>query len=181
LADGSRIDISYEPVSDRLRIVLRESGRMIGIELTRRLLKVFLEHVTGVLERTVPDAGAGTDPRAAVCFEHLEAAGLPDTPQPPSADESENDSGDTARKTRPEAWTLALKINLKVREGVIHLTFIDTEHRANSLALDRTQCHRVLSALIRKARAADWNLEPYMDWLAEVGAARPHAGAGHAH
>ncbi len=54
---------------------------------------------------------------------------------------------------------------------------MDTAEQERRFSLSRTEAHRILSAVARKAQAAEWDLEPYMGWLGEAGSARAHAGA----
>lgn len=178
MSQGFSLDVSYDGVADRLKLVLRDGSAAVGFLMTRRLVKGLLENLAGMIERTA--ASANSDGRAAAVFEHLDAVGSS------VGGGSSGGGGGSARKSKsgtgggerekpvPETWSLASKVNLRVGDDRLHLTITDTDDRDRRISLTRQQAHRVLSAFVRKSQIAGWDLDPYLGWLAEAGAARHH-------
>lgn len=187
MPESSALDVAYDSVADRLKLVLRDESSAIGLLLTRQFVKAFLQRFTDTLEKSVP--GADSDPRAAVIFEHLEAL------EAGSADRTERDrdvsgasgaagAGGQAKRSWPtdEAFTLAVQINVQAHGDRFVITLQDASEHRHRFGLSRAESHRILSAVARKAQAAGWDLEPYMGWLDEAGSARTHlAGARTSH
>ena len=180
MAEGSSIDIAYDSVADRLKLVVRDGERALGLLLTRQFVKAVLQRFTDTLQKSAP--GGGTDRRAAVVFEHLDALEA-------VGGGAGGDSGDGGKTSGggqgggrawpgDEAFSLAMQIGVQAREDRFVITIQDANEREQRFALTRAETHRILSAIARKAQAAGWDLEPYMGWLDEAGAARTHLAVG---
>lgn len=182
MSQGSSIDVAYDAVADRLQLVVRDGEAAVGLLLTRQFVKAFLQRFTEVLQKSV--ATGDTDQRAAVVFEHLdalEAVGGGDTGGGAQA----GAAGGGGKRPWPgqDAFSLAMQVNVRAQDDRFTITIQDANEREQRFALTRAETHRVLSAVARKAQAAGWDLEPYMGWLDEAGAARTHlmVGARSAH
>lgn len=181
MAEGSAIDIAYDSVADRLQLVIRDGERAVGLLLTRQFVKALLQRFTDTLQKSVP--GGGTDQRAAVIFEHLDAleavGGGTASGSGASAKETGQGGGGGRRKwPEQDAFSLAMQISVQARDDRFVITIQDGDEREQRFGLTRAETHRILSAVARKAQAAGWDLEPYMGWLDEAGAARTHLAVG---
>lgn len=182
MAGGSSIDIAYDSVADRLQLVVRDGEAAVGLLLTRQFVKAFLQRFTTTLEKSAP--AEGTDQRAAVVFEHLDA--LEAVAEGDSSRAAKTATGsDGSRRAWPaaDAFSLAMQISARAQDGRFEIMIQDATEREQRFTLTRAEVHRILSAVARKAQAAGWDLEPYMGWLNEAGSARTHlmAGARSAH
>jgi len=100
-----------------------------------------------------------------------------DTASAGHSDESNARAGRRPDWPEPDAFTLAVQVNVRSHDDLFDITIVDTADHERRLSLTRAEAHRILSAVARKAQAAEWDLEPYMGWLGEAGSARAHAGA----
>jgi len=181
VADGSSIDIAYDAVADRLKLVVRDGERAVGLLLTRQFVKAVLQRFTDTLQKSVP--GGGTDQRAAVVFEHLDALEAVGGDTGGGRGAGGGGGGGSRAWPGDGAFSLAVQISVQARDDRFVVTIQDANEREQRFALTRAETHRVLSAIARKAQAAGWDLEPYMGWLDEAGSARTHlmVGARSAH
>ena len=175
MSQRNAIDIAYDAVADRIQLVLRHDTGAAGLLLTRRFVKAFLARFSETLETSLDSAHA--DRRAAVGFEHLEAVG--EAAGAGDAGDGAADQGGGRRGDWPDpaAFTLAVQVNVQRRDAGFDITIVDTADQERRFTLTRVEAHRILSAVARKAEAAEWDLEPYMGWLDEAGSARAHLGA----
>lgn len=179
MTQGNSLIFTYDPVADRIYLTLRHAAGPVGVLLTRRLVKVFLSNFADLLEKTAGDANA--DRRAGVIFEHLEAVrGYWD-------EIGMETGGGTTKKAasgpRPDTWDLISQINIRHHDDGFEMMLSDGGETGPRLTLSRSEAHRLLSAVYRKAGHAGWDLDPHIGWLAEAGGTQYQSLAqlGHAH
>jgi hypothetical protein len=180
--EGQSVDISYDPMADRVRVALRTPSTTIGLSFTRRLTKGFLKRFAEALEDQA--GGSRSDARAAVVFEHLDAVGEDAAAATAAADRqgeaeasgSGGGPGTSGSRAAPEqGWLLVTRVSMRMQNGSFVILLVDESEQERRLTMSREEAHRVLSALYRKAQAAGWDLDRHVGWLADVGAARPHS------
>lgn len=182
MAKGSSIDVAYDSVADRLKLVVRDGEVAVGLLLTRQFVKGLLQRFTEVLQKSV--SGGDTNQRAAVVFEHLDALEAVGGGETGVGAKSETGGGGGGRAwPDQESFSLAMQISVRAQDDRFIISIQDANEREQRFALTRPETHRILSAVARKAQAAGWDLEPYMGWLDEAGSARTHlmVGARSAH
>jgi hypothetical protein len=155
-----KIDVSYHPVQDRVRLCLRTDQQVSDWWLTRRLTIRLLEGWLGKLEQVpLPTVDAEWMPRKTQRLldqEHalsLEFDAVSVDPHAPPAIES---------------GLLVATINLTVSPTESRVALISGTSNA-TITLTRKESHAFMEALAQKARKANWLTACRLpDWLGVV-------------
>lgn len=174
MAESESLDVGYDRYGDRLSLTLHGGDGVMRLWATRRLLKGLLGQFAEMLEHSVE--AAGDHRRAAVVFEHLEA--LPADADEPGAGPAESGAGAAGgAKPTPDSEALLTQVDIRRQGAQFNVALQDDAGTTHRFPLSRTQAHRLLSALYRKAAQAGWDLDPHAAWLAESGPAAAHGAA----
>lgn len=181
---ATKLGVGYSDLEDRLVLMLRTRSHGVrGVLVTRRMMRVLLEHYADTLKRTSTTAArAPAAVRDEVLrMEHVGAlSGAPlDKPAGPGPTDGPADG--------PAPLWVAVELTIVAEAGTIIIAFVGQQrHTAQgdgsvnepvvALTLDRRDAHRVLHLLVRKSREAGWDLDRHAAWLTEDGAAPDIAG-----
>lgn len=196
---GSRLEAGYLPAEDRLVLLAHtpEAGRR-ALLISRRMLRLVLDNIVRVMERTHAASGrTPTDQQAAVLeMEHLGALAAPPPPSP-AATEGAEAAGEGVSaggmeasggfSAPPDGWWLAVEAKFRAEPDRLTIGFLGPRRHVPgapdgtalepvcAVSLDRGDSHRVLAMLHRKAHEAGWGLDSHAAWL--TGAAVSGAGS----
>lgn len=171
----TRLDVGVDMMEDRLVLNLHTAADGLRVALvTRRLMRLLLEHYAALLRRTSETAlRAPVGQRDEVLrMEHVGALAEPPAPATPPA-------AAITTRTGPPVW-LAVEAKLKADGAAILIGFMGQRRTGGTgqetpnepigaMTLTRSEAHRVLAALGRSAKEAGWGLEHHAPWLTEIG------------
>lgn len=157
------LDIGYDQVQDRVRLVARAGSHSVDLLVTRRLVRAVVAGLVELLMKTsAAVARAPADSRSEVLlFEHLGTLShlMAEGAAPKPA---------AAPQTGPEApvrsASLMTKIDITSTPKDVQLRMHDETGERATIVMAREKAHQFLAVLLDKAMAADWDLSEF-SWM----------------
>jgi hypothetical protein len=181
MSEFRRIAFGFVEDEDRLAIALVADEESVTLLLTRRLTGRLLRALTELLAKSSPVmARAPVDMKKDVLlFEHLSARQEEAGPASPSAASPPSDMSGAPGAPADESAAGLSAGDRSHREGLLKKLDIETLPHcfrlvltargdiSVSLALNRSELHRLLASLHAVARTAEWQLEAEAGWLVD--------------
>lgn len=165
---ATSVDLRYQAMEDRLQVTLRGDTETVDLMITRRLTRAILSAFVDLLMRSSTEIGrVPASARGDVLlFEHMEAAhGWAQETPPAAPSTADAQAPQSVPKAAP---TLTTKVDIGIRQGSLSLVFFDQDGERSHIILPRDKAHRLLSMLVEKCHAAQWDIGE-MSWLGRRG------------
>lgn len=159
ILQAQTMNVSYDPVEDRVSVLLTDQMISYQMWLTRALLQRLLVGLTNLLlQQKEVDSQHPQAKAAALMMEHVAIAHhRHEQPTPLPSD-----------TPAPTTMGVLTKLDIQYAAEQFNMLFFTGETAIASLSLTKHHLHQVIDLLEKIAKTADWQLDPTrLGWLGQ--------------